>query len=203
MIFLSDLVKGSWVNINTLKHRFISDIVLNEKHTKKIQTQVTQSLKPIISQVVKKLPPILKSKAGSLDAGRVSKVLLAPAIDKETNRFRLSIKSSKSLSKPNVKLTKPRLGNPKKAVKDALSKGTKDLKDAAVDLAKQKALEAKKLAEQKKKEAEAKAKAELERKKKELEAKAKAEAKHKRKETEKKAKKEALKKARQNVKLPF
>ena len=199
MTFSSGLLKASWVDINTLSHRFTSDIVLNEASTNKIKSQVEKWVTPLISQVVSRLPAIIRSKVGSLSGSSVSSSLLVPALDEETKLFRMSIESSGSVSKPKVKLTKPSLGDPKKVINKALSKGTENLKDAALDMAKQKAEkakeEAKKLAEQKKKDVEAKAKVELERKKAELE--------RKKKEAEEKAKQEALKKARKKVKLPF
>ena len=177
--YLVRLTKHSKMNIKTMHHNFILDLILNEKATQKIRSQVENFVNKSIKVIVKGLPAALKGASKSLKASTLTSELLAPAIDKETNRFRLSINSSGAFSNPKVLLTKPRLGDPKKEINKLMDKQLKNLKGVAKQLINTKVEEAKRLAEQKKQEVLAKAKAEADRKKREAEERVKAEAKRK------------------------
>ena len=177
--YLVRLTKHSKMNIKTMHHNFIVDLILNEKATQKIRSQVERFINKSIKVIVKGLPAALRGASKSLKASTLTSGLLAPAIDKETNRFRLSINSSGSFSSPKIILTKPRLGDPKKEINKLMDKQLKNLKGVAKQFVNTKVEEAKRLAEQKKREVLAKAKAEIDRKKREAEARVKAEVKRK------------------------
>ena len=147
--FLIRLAKGSKMNVKTMDHNFESDLVLNEKATKKIKGEVEQLLSKASNEIIKQSPAAIRKTVKPLNASSLAGDILAPAIDKETKRFRLSVNSSGSLSDPNVKLTKPRLGNAQKEVEKILKKQLGNLKGAASKLVDKKVQEAKKEAEKK------------------------------------------------------
>ena len=147
--FLIRLAKDSKMNVKTMNHNFTSDLVLNEKATKKIKGEVKKLLDKISNEIVKQSPAALRKTIKPMNTSSLSRDILAPAIDKKTKRFRLSVNSSGSFSDPNVKLTKPRLGDAQKEVKKILQKQLKNLKGVASKFVDKKVQEAKKEAQKK------------------------------------------------------
>ncbi len=177
--YLIRLKEGSRMSIKTMNHNFITDLVLNEKVTQKIRGQVEGYFAKVIKVTVKRLPTALKSASSYLKASTLTSEFLAPAIDKETNCFRLSINSRGSFSNPDIVLVKPRLGDPEKEVRKVVDKQLKNLEGTAKRFIENKAEIAKKIAKQEKKEALMKIQAIAEQKKREAKERLKMEAKRK------------------------
>jgi len=125
--FLNDLVINtedssmvaeakSWVNINSYDHLINGSIRLAPNHTKTIEGQVDDVLRPGVNAIVGGLPANIRSTLGDkLNVETMRNNILKPARD-EQNRILLGFQSSGKLTSPSVAVTRPEFPSAKDVV---------------------------------------------------------------------------------------